>query len=366
MRFELASHNDEPDLRRLLRETRFPGEIELSLEREPCIEVANAIEGELHQTLVAKLDDARTIAGMGTRTLALRYVNGVPMRVGYLGQLRVAPAHRASPTLLRHGYAKLKELHADGRTDFYVTTIVADNMRARRVLEAGLPGMPRYRHVDDLVTLTMPARGRGLERVAVVPQPVTDQDLPQIVSCLARNGARFQFAPVWTLADLRSATRTPALGPGDFVAVRRDGHIAGCVACWDQRAFKQAVVRGYSARLARLRYVSSLLGGFLGIPKLPAVGAPVALAYLSHLAVDDDDLDVTMALIDAARALAASRRIDYVSLGLSARHPLLARLRTQFAARTYASRVYVVSWPDGAQAVRALDSRPTHLEVAIL
>lgn len=365
MRFELANGADEPGLRRLLRETRFPGAIELSFEREPCIDVANAIQGERHQTVVARPDANARVVAMGTRTLTTRYVNGVPTRIGYLGQLRVAACHRANPSLLRRGYAKLRELHADGAAPFYVTTIVSDNLPARRLLEAGLPGFPRYEHVDDLVTLTLPAAARrALRRAAAAP--ACDAELPAIVDCLARHGARHQFAPVWTLADLCSDARTRGLCAADFVVVRRGRGIAGCLACWDQRAFKQAVVRGYAPQLRALRPLANLLSPVTGTPKLPPIGASVAFAYLSHLAVDDNDCGVLTSLLAGALELAAARGVDYVSLGLSARSPIAGAILERFKARTYESRVYVAYWPDGAAAVQALDARPTHLETAIL
>jgi hypothetical protein len=44
----------------------------------------------------------------------------------------------------------------------------------------------------------------------------------------------------------------------------------------------------------------------------------------------------------------------------------LPAILDRFRARTYRSRVYVVSWPDGDGAAAAIDSRPTHLEAATL
>lgn len=367
MQFDLATGADEADLRRLLRETPFAGSIELSLEREPCIDRANAVEGENHQTIVVRSESDGHVGAMGTRTLASRYVNGAAMRLGYLGQLRVSSQYRASPTLLRRGYAMLRQLHADEASPFYITSIVLDNRPARRFLEAGLPGMPHYELVDELVTMMFSTRRfvRSMSRSANV-ECATTADLPMLADCLARYGARYQFSPVWTEADLASPVRTRDLSASDFVVARVSGRIVGCLACWDQRGFKQAVVRGYDRWLKSVRPVANLFGSISGTPKLPAVGESVPFAYLSHLGVDDDDPDVFLSLLDSVLSLAAERDIEIVGLGLSARNPLTSVALGHYKARTYSSRVYTVYWPDGAAAAAALDERPTHLEAAIL
>jgi hypothetical protein len=389
MQFELANAADEPALRRILRETPFVGDVSVTLEREPCVHFGNAIEGERSQILVARPAPGQPVIGMATRTLIDSFVNGAPKRIGYLSQLRILPSYQARPRTLKGGYAAMRELHADGAAPFYVTTIIADNEPARRVLEAGLPGFPNYHYVGDMLTLLISMTGgqealgrraawsgrRQRTRRAAWSGPrdqsatisaAEPQDLDAIVECLERNGARHQFSPRWTREVLLSPSRSRGLRMRDFLIARREGRIVGCLACWDQREFKQTIVRGYSTRLAIARPVSNLLAPLTGIPKLPAVGGSVSFAYLSHLAVDDDDAEVFAALVLAARRDAAARGLDHLCIGLSARNPLASVALARFGAREYRSRAYVVHWNDGVEAVRSLDERPIHLEVAIL
>jgi hypothetical protein len=367
MQFELANAADEPALRRLLRETPFVGDVSVTLEREPCVHFANAIEGERSQILVARPAPDQPIIGMATRTLIDCYVNGVPKRIGYLSQLRILPTYQARPTTLKRGYATMRKLHADGAAEFYVTTIIADNEPALRVLEAGLTGFPTYRYAGDMVTLLLSTAGRHIGAAADIQIEVAEiDDLGDIVACLERNGTRHQFAPRWTRESLLSPIRSRGLRIQHFLIARRGERVVGCLACWDQREFKQTIVRGYTPRLAWARPVSNLLAPLTGIPKLPAVGESVAFAYASHLAVDEDDPAVFTALLAAALRAGASRGLDHISIGLSGRSPLTPIANTRFKAREYRSRAYVVHWDDGAAAVGALDDRPIHLEVAIL
>ena len=77
-----------------------------------------------------------------------------------------------------------------------------------------------------------------------------------IVDVPDRYGRRHQFSRCWTVWRSAHVTGTRSgLAWRDFTLALRDDRVVGCVACWDQRAFKQAIVRGYSGRLARWRPV---------------------------------------------------------------------------------------------------------------
>ena len=144
-----ATEADEAGLRALLRETPLGGAIRLSFEREPNYFASVRREGIRHYTVCAR--DAGRIVAMASRTVW-------PTAVGYLHQLRIAPSHRyLTRQFLRTGFRMLRETHAADEAPYDVTTIVADNHVARRVLEAGLPGLPTYRPVETLVTMLLPA-----------------------------------------------------------------------------------------------------------------------------------------------------------------------------------------------------------------
>src|SRR6202790_2964694 len=368
MRFDLALREDEPAIRRLLRRTPIPGDITLSLEREPSACAANAVASEHTQILVARTEENGEVVAMGVRGVMNWYVNGTPSKIGYLGQLRVDPSYRARPRFLLRGYAKFKELHeADGCTQIYATTIMTDNMPARRVLESPMKGMPSYRHIDDLVTFAITTRtgSRGLlPGVQIVD--ATSGDLEEIERCLARYGSRYQFSPVWSHAVLRDADRMRDLRVDDFILARRNGQLVGCLALWDQRKFKQTVVRGYSWQLACARPVTNALSHFVGSPRLPPVGEQLDMAYVSHVAIDGDDPQVLEILLRRALVRAAERGVTLVSLGFSHRNVLAGFVATRFRARKYHSRIYVVFWPDGAGIADTVKRLPSHLEVPFL
>lgn len=267
------------------------------------------------------------------------------------------------------GYEVLAARHReDGGPPLYVTTIVSDNEPARRLLERGLRGVPTYRALDELVTLSLTlARARApAPPPGVTLHPARPEDLDAIVACLARAGRRRRVATRWSREDLLDPERTRGLAIEDFHLARRRDAVVGCLARWDQRAYKQVVIRGYSRRLAMLRPVANLLGPVLRLPHLPPVGAVLDTLYLSHVAVDEDDPAVLLALVGDAAVQARDHGFGHATLGLSGRGGLARAVQAAFPAQEYRSQVYLVHWEDGAAAAAAIEPGPTHLEVAVL
>jgi hypothetical protein len=357
---ELASAADEPELRRLLRDNPMEGAISVSLEREPDAFLAASIEGHPHASVVARHPDDGHVLGMGSRAVVDAFVNGEPRRVGYLSQLRVERAARGRRHLLSRGYARLDELRAPDEEGFDFTTIIADNAPALRLLSAGVPGLPSYRLLETLVTLVIPTwpasrPARDVERAGVAR-------LAAVADCLQRNGRRFQLARRWTADDLGSPERCRGLRPDDVLVTTTGDRVTGCAALWDQRAFKQVVVRGYGQALSRVRPLYNLAARLLRAPRLPDVGVALPHAYLSHLAIDDDDPAVFEALLAAALREAGRRGLAYLAAGFSQRHPLLAVARRLRRCREYRSLLHVVHGGPPPE----LDGRVAHVEVATL
>jgi hypothetical protein len=343
------------------------GELSISLEREPDFFAAAAVEGPRHHTVVARDTDSGRIVGLGSRSARRCYLNGRRTWLPYLGALRVDRAWRGNLRSMVQAYDFCRSLQAPDETPFCLTSIVADNRRARRLLEAGLPGMPVYRRAADMVTLAVPVRGRGSSSADARVESGDPSSLGEVEKLLADFGRRRQFHPVWTRADLVSRELTPGLEAGDFFFVMERGRAVACAALWDQREFKQAVVRGYSRRIAALRPLANLAAPLLALPRIPPVGGQVQSAFLSHLAVEEGREELLPALVAAARSAARRRGIECLLLGVAADGPLHSAVRGAFPARAYRSVLYLVHWDDeGAAAVGGLDDRVTHVEVATL
>jgi hypothetical protein len=238
LEYGFATEADDAGLRALLRETPVGGAIRLSFEREPSFFDSVRREGIRHYTVCAR--NAGKIVAMASRTVW-------PTGVGYLHQLRIAPSHRhLTRQFLRIGFRMLRETHAPDEAPYDVTTIVRDNHVARRLLEAGLPGLPVYRPVEKILTFLLPAK--------------------KLVSLRGAKG----------LGHSRETTEILRFAQHDRIGV-----------C-DLRAHKQVVVRGYSPALSRWRWLL----------RLPPVGTVLPIAYASSEggAVPEDCRWLVMAL----------------------------------------------------------------------
>ena len=366
--FEAATDATEPQLRKLLRENPVAGNIQVSLEREPNAFHAAGVSGDEYQMMLAFGGDPRHVIGSGGRFELVTYVNGREQRVGYFGELRAEGGLRARRKLLLGSFQTMHRFHEAGNVPFYMTTIIEDNYAARRLLEAGLGDMPTYQPLEKMVTFTIPTRSgarrrHGLRRI----DSASEHTLSSIAEKLQEHGSRYQFYPKWSADILRSTIRCRGLSPSDFLLCNdQNSELLGSLALWDQRAFKQTVVHGYSRRLARVRPLLNLAAPLLGRPRLPTPRARLESAFLSHVAVAEDDGETLEALIACSCRRAIERGIDYVMISFAERHPLTAVVRERFPCHSYVSVLYVVYWEDGADAAESLDNRIPHPEVAIL
>ena len=336
--YELATPGDEAELRSLLRRLPVPGSIELTYRREPDYFDGCAAHGHFCQTVVART------AGGGVTALACRaarrlYVNGRAESVGYLGQLRVAPGVNGLSVLLR-GFEFFRQLHRQAPFDRYLTTIIAGNQKARRLLvESSRPSMPRYRSLGMIHTLTFPTRGKVSGEF--------NRGAQELVDYLQEHGPRKQFFPHLTVETLDGRTGPR---PEDFVAIE-----GGVVAVWDQSAFKQTVVESYHQGISWLRpLLNGLVGGF------PRPGAQLRMGYAACLCLEQPR--AFEPLLRAALSRARGRGLDYLVLGLHQQDPLLPRAK-KFFHIPYLSELFEVEFEP---AERSLDERIPYLEIATL
>jgi hypothetical protein len=317
----------------------------------------------LHGFIIARERDSGVAIGICERSVRDAFVDGEVRRLPYLGALRVTPTYRHRIRVLRGGFAAVRALlERPSDLPFALTSITADNDAARRLLCAGLPGLPSYRPFRQLSTFALRTRVRAMPPGV---EPATRADLPAIAVLLQRCYRKFQVAPVWTAVDLERLVATGGLRAEDFLIVRRGPGVSACVAVWDQSSVKQTVVRGYAPWLGRLRPLVNLAAPFMARPKLPARGSALHQVYLSHVAVEDNDADVFRLLLQAGLTAAHRRGFELALTGFATNHSFAAVAREKRATE-YRSLLHLVHWPDGAAEAEALSARLPHVEIAVM
>jgi len=350
-RFELATPEDDAGLRGVLRETTMPGTIELQLLREPSFFAANDVLGGFHQTIICRDTNSGEIVGCGCRSVRDLNVDGRVQSVGYLSMLRGKKQFR-SRGLMARGYRFLRELHDDGRAEFYLTTIAEGNDEAITLLTSGRTGLPRYTFEGTYSTFVIPCR-RPILKEQFAPAPdltfraASKSDVDAIVSFLAAEASSRSYFPNYQPSDF--------FGPDNafrnlnvdnvLLAIDGAGDVVGTMALWDQRAFRQTVVKGYQGPLRSLRPVYNVWAQIAGGIRLPKPGQKLNYAYVAIPVAPERFIfkQLLAQIIESAKSIG----LEYVLLGCHESDEHWSLIKS-VSARSYRTRVYRVRWPDGS------------------
>ena len=355
---DLARPGDDEGIRALVRREALPGRIRLSLAREPEFAMGCAVTGDDYRVVVARAADTGDIVGVACRSVRRVFLAGREHRIGYLGQLRVDERFRGR-WLVSRGFSLLAAIDRDEPLPAYLASIVDGNSEATGILVAKRRArFPAFREVAAYRTLALPVRRKpplaGPEEIV----PGSADQLSELAGFLRAEGVRRQLFPVWT-EDALARLEGFGLRLEDIRIARRCGAIVGVIALWDQTAYKQSIVRGYSGWMKALS------------PILPRIGDTIRSVTASLVSVVNDDPQVFARLLREVYRAARSRGFAYLLVGLDARDPLLKIART-YSHYSYPSRLYLASWANGhggsnGGALHAqLDERPAYVDIATL
>lgn len=339
-RFAIATQADDAKIRRLLRDNAMPGAVHLTFEREPDYFQGTALGCGEDQTIVASADGR--VVCMGRCSWRERWINGRAARVGYLAELRLDAAARGRFTLVRDGYLFFRALQQQDAAEFYFTSISAENDRARRFLERGVRGMPEYSFLAELVTLLVAVPNRP-SKANLRIKTATPEHIPEMLRVLNDHGRRHQLAAVWNAESLHGLARH-GLPIERFVLAMDDTRVIACGALWDQRAFRQTVIRAYSPALSFARPLANFANHLIGLPRLPAPGSVLAQAFLSPLAFAPEAEAILPDFVQGCFPMAKQIGVDFLALALPATDTRLAVMKRRFSTRSWHSRLYRVNW----------------------
>ena len=244
LRRELASAADDEEIRSLLRETVFPGAIKISLEREPTV----SLPERLRERCITPSLRATVGPASWRRSPAapcdLVSSTARPCRSAISDSFALLRATVDVAVCWMQDSTSAVSWHQKGDARVYLASVVLDNQAALGLLNRRRPGWPRFEQVARLTTFTISVRRPPTLASSATVVSMSECAVQDVLECLQRNNARYQFAPVWTARDLIGAT--PGLSLAAFRVAEKTGRVVGCAALWDQRALRQVVVRGYA------------------------------------------------------------------------------------------------------------------------
>jgi hypothetical protein len=343
----LATTGDDAALRQFLRSHGMAAWVEMAIEREPSFFAGRDFGGEEWAVIAEEETD---IVGMYSAALRPMHVNGRQERLGYLGGLRVSPKYRHRIRYLRQGYASIRALTpAPATLPWWFTVIAADNMAARKLLEAGVPGLPTYHPLGDYVTYALPT-SRGEHKA--IWRRAGETDVDTLVAFYNARASRFNFTPVL------DGTLVRRVGVDHFYLFERRGVLQGVAALWDQRSFKQIVAARYRRPIGSLLPMYNLYAKLCRRIPLPHEGRALDHTFVAFLALRDD---VGPERAPALRDLLSHCKTPIASVGVHAANSLNETLMGLKPVR-YRSRVYAVTFEPGAPVC----DRPVQPEAALL
>ena len=377
LQFDLVDDSQESQLRALLRETPLGGAIEATLRREPRYFDGAVVEGPFHQVLAARRVQSDSEASysevsdfmvaMATRSVRMRYVNGIATPVGYLGGLRIRESARKGLSIAR-GFQKFRHLHEDGRTDFYLTTVTEGNTAAIEALTKGRAGLPNYHELGRYFTFILPTHSWQ-----VPPRDPTlqirilqENELSEFFAFLNHEGQSRLFFPVLDEHDFLQQTSTYRdLSLEQILCAWRDGRIVGTLAAWDQSAFKQSHVERYTGHWRWSRHLYNPLARCLRLPRFPAPGDRLRNVMLALPVVENSDPAMWQQLLQQVRHLPVTKQNDSLAMGLFERDPLVPFARRS-AVHCYETRLFMVSWAPEKVQPEQFNGRNVYLELGCL
>jgi len=225
--------------------------------------------------------------------------------------------------------------------------------------------MPAYEFVGDFVTALIPVKRHKKTADKFCAGENSVECMEEVCAFLNEQGRNHQLVPCWSPEQL-AALEPLGLKMENFRILREDGGMVACAALWDQRCFKQTVIRGYSPWLLRARPFINIAARIASTPRLPAAGSALAHAFVSHFAVVKNRPEILLQCIETVLEMAARAKLDFTTLGFGANDPRLAALTSKFHSRKYHSRIYRVRWPGMGGSACDLDGRVLCPEVALL
>lgn len=296
-----ADAADNEELSGLFASISMESDLDLSIRRDPDFFALYRIQGGAWECWVAETE--RGLRGLGAIVVRDGYLGGRPTKIGYLGDLRVAPDFQGQKLVPRFYGPVLHDAAERFGCDVFLTTVIASNQHAMRALtgpRARAAGIPPYHLVRAFdiralhLTIPMP---RLRSRFTV--EHATSRSVGEIAAFLDDDNRARPFGYALGEQELRRRLdEWPTLDPASFYLARDEtGALMGCVAVWDPSRVKRTVVRDYRGRMVRVQRGYNVAAKMLRFAPMPDPGSELRYAYATHVSVPSDDPRVLRALV---------------------------------------------------------------------
>ena len=332
-----ACSSDNEGLIALAESCSMSGDIELRIDRRPDFFTLNELEGRWR---LAVAEREGKVVGCICFSEREAHLDGVPQTTGYVGDLKVHPAHRdmaIADALSRYAKERMSSLEEKAAV---LITVLGGNAAMQRRLH-GPRGLPAFTRVATVRTYSLSILWKRKERrVANADgaeiRPATWADVEEMADLWRAVAPGRQLSPVHDAESLAGWIRdAPGLDITSYrLAHGSNGRLLGFFGLWNQREFKQMSVVSYSSRMAAARRVFNAITPMVGAERLPEAGRQLNLVTAVNVCVRPTHPNVLRSLIVGAHNELRHSVCSLFNIGLDTNDPLGSALEGLFAQPT--------------------------------
>jgi hypothetical protein len=268
----------------------------------------------------------------------------------YFCDLNILPAYRGGRVLLRILKFVSAELNDEVAKPTF-TVVFNDNLKMQALIEKQrtktLRGVPFYHKAADLVTLIFRHKLAvyGKQKYSNLSvRAATLADIP-LKAAFKSSLPKPDYSPHYDYTALGDDPYFSALDVSNYYLIHSDDTLIGFIGTWDDSAFKQTIVEGYSSSYGLLRPMyNGLLNKWLDFPYLPPIGDQVRTIKIHDINLLDRDPTLLSEVLNRLRPILLNRREYAFLLTLDKRDPLLGSTFSKVRCIRKAGTAYRVSY----------------------
>ncbi len=346
-RIEIIAYSPAYDAQlRALCELPVSGNISLALEREPNYYTGSAIQCHQPEVYLCLRTADESVVGVFNIGFRKVYYRGEEVDIRYLCDLRIHPEIQGSALLFRMvRFVRQLNLTPGGLPA--QTIVFGDNHHMLSMIERLEDSpyrnqLPSYhsagRYISHLIGFQSARRAGDTCEI----RRATDADIPQMQEFIDVESKKINYFPVYHLGDLGRAYYRGLRIRDYFLAFRGDTLVGVC-GVWDQSAFKQTRIVGYSTLYSILKPFYHVFAKLSGGRTLPPSGSVLKYLNLHTILISHRDSAIFQSLVSTILEAHKDDGYDYLLCGLDAGDPLTAVMPVFRHRREVAGRYFLVN-----------------------
>tara|TARA_Y100000310_G_scaffold78020_1_gene74598 strand:+ start:9153 stop:10226 length:1074 start_codon:yes stop_codon:yes gene_type:complete len=350
--FSLCSREDDKKILSILDSSPFGRDIKLVNSTRPSF--FNAIEafGESNYVVGVRESSTNNLIGFGSVNLQKRYFDGEIHSIGYMSHTRIKPEHRGKG-ITSKAFSYLKKNQDKFGADFFITSIASDNKLALKIFTNKRKDYPYFFPLGEIFTKIIKLKKKKVPILQYNVSSLRDDHVTEVISFLNQAGKEKDLFPKY------KSLKNEYLNISDFVIVRKKDELVGVCAIWDQRKFKQIIVKKYGGKL---KIIDKILRSF-SLSYLPEVDKPLPLIYVSHLCIKGNNSDILHSMINFIQNKDINPN-TYMCFGIDVKDPLKIALK-KYHGKSYKTKLFMISWDDLSAIAAESRKRVFYPEIAL-